>query len=407
MAGRSLVLVLLILCSRGVLAQSPVPLHHELGSVRDQAGNPAGPASPSATPIFEASKHAPINAPDGHQLTLGEFNAAQGAISVKCTGEGTRTILHLWGLVPKGTYSLGLVMMGAMGAGPAAMGAPSDDPKASTFAADQDGQADIAVTKKSGALSGKGSISDCWPADLLNMVMQQPMAQLIGNYHFGRSGSDEEGTFVPQFSFAFPRLMRLNNEIRDRQKKPITDSTPLSTPLFEFRKGNPIFSPRYRPADRRNLRHHITLGEFRQVAGSIAAKCTDQGTHVSMHLNGLIPHGVYTVWVAKPDPTDMSKMIGVGALGKDDGSQNSFSADKDGEAYISATNPGGKLSTFGTIAGCWLTGEPIVQIAGVYHIDGNTHGKEVGPDGMYVGQFAFAYAMMPPPSSAPAAKPGN
>jgi hypothetical protein len=115
-------------------------------------------------------------------------------------------------------------------------------------------------------------------------------------------------------------------------------------------------------------------------------------------VKGLIPHGSYTVWITKPDPSDPThmKMIAVGALGKDDGSENGFTADENGFGYVSATNHGGKLSTFGTIAPCWLTGEPMVQIAGVYHIDGKTHGTVIGPDGTYVGQFAFAFMAMPP-----------
>jgi hypothetical protein len=39
----------------------------------------------------------------------------------------------------------------------------------------------------------------------------------------------------------------------------------------------------------------------------------------------------------------------------------------------------------------------------VYHIDGQTHGPVIGPDGTYVGQFAFAFMAMPPRAPAPAA----
>src|SRR5215211_7348337 len=47
----------------------------------------------------------PVTAPDGHQLTLGEFNAIEGTASVKCVQKGTLVSVHLTGLQPGGTYS--------------------------------------------------------------------------------------------------------------------------------------------------------------------------------------------------------------------------------------------------------------------------------------------------------------
>jgi hypothetical protein len=400
--------LLLLLVLPGLLravAQSPVPLTPALQFVRDENGNPLNQTSANSTPIYDASKHA-INNPQGRQLTLADFASAQGAISVDCIASGTRTILRMWNLVPHGIYTLGVVVASGMGAAPAGMGALSDDPRASTFTADDAGDADLVITKKAGPLSGSGNASSCLLADLLSKVMQEPVAQIIGYYHFDNTSNGAEGTFVPHFMFVFPRMMRLNNEIVNREKKPVTDTSPSGTLLYEFRKDQPVLAPRVMSAHA-IPRHHVTLSEFRKVAGSIAARCDDQGTHVAMSVQGLIPHGTYTVWITKPDPTDPThmKMIAVGALGKDDGSENGFTADENGFGYVSATNPGGKLSTFGTIADCWLTGEPMVQIAGVYHIDGKTHGTVIGPDGTYVGQFAFAFMAMPP--QPPGAKQGN
>jgi hypothetical protein len=402
-------MLLLLVLMAGLLqtfAQSPVPLMHATQFVYDQDGNAVTDNSPGSTPVFDAARHA-INDPAAKQLTVAEFNAAQGAISVKCTDSGTRTIFRLWRLVPHGTYKVGVLLMGGMGGPPIGMGALSDDPKASVFTADLDGEADFVVTKKAGPLSGNGDVTNCLLADLLDKVMQQPAVQVVGYYHFDNTTDASEPMFVPQFMFTLSRMMRLNNEIVNHLRKPIVDSSPASTLLYEFRKGRPVLAPAIGKS--KLLRHHVTVGEFRKVSGSIAAKCTSDGTQVAMSLTGLIPHGVYTVWVAKPDPSDQThmKMSGVGALGKDDGSQNSFTADEDGEAYISAVNPGGKLSTLGTIADCWLTGEPMVQIAGVYHIDGTTHGPVVGPDGTYVGQFAFAFMMTPPQPPPPGAKPAD
>jgi hypothetical protein len=222
------------------------------------------------------------------------------------------------------------------------------------------------------------------------MVMQQPVSQVVGYYHFGGEGTGSSGASVRQFAFTFLRLMRLPNEIRDDKGNPITESTPPDTPIFEFRKNNPVYVP-----GKGKTRRQLTLAEYTQASGSIAVKCTADGTYTSMQLTGLVPLGVYTIWLAKPDPTDMTKTLGVGALGKNDGSENHFVADQNGEADISAATPGGNLSTFGSIAQCWPADEPIVQVAGVYHIDGKTSGPQIGPDGTYAAQFAFVFAKPP------------
>lgn len=370
------------------MAQSPVRLENVWHGIVDKSGSPIGPTTPGNTPIFEASQRAAVMTPGMTPVTVDQFKAAQGGISVKCIDQGTQAILRLNGLVPFGVYSLQLVLLGSTG--PVGVGALSDDVNASIFVADEQGEADVSVTHKAGSLSVNGEVSGCWLAGGME-VMQQPMVQVVGNYHFGGSGEGPPGTFIPQFSFTFVRMMRVPNEIRDRDGNQISSSTPPDTPIFEFRQGNAV----YAPGSGKN-RHQLTVKEFQQACGSIYAKCSiQQGTRTAMHLNGLVPGGTYTVWLAKPDPTDMTKTLGVGALGKVDGSENHFTADQNGEADIAAYTPGGDLSTFGTIADCWLTDEPIVQVAGVYHIDGKTHGPVTGPDGTYAAQFAFVFAKPP------------
>lgn len=371
------------------MAQSPVRLEPVWRGIVDKGGAPIGPATPGNTPVFEATQKTPVAVPGMNPLTVDQFKAAQGGISVKCIDQGTQAILRLNGLVPFGVYSLQLVLLGGNGS-MVGTGALSDDPNDSIFIADELGQADVSVTHKGGSLSVNGETSGCWLAGGMD-VMQQPMVQVVGNYHFSGDGQGPPGTYIPQFSFMFVRMMRVPNEIRDRNGNQITDATPPDTPIFEFRQGNAI----YAPGSGKN-RRQLTIKEYQQVCGTIYVKCTiQQGTRTAMHLNGLVPGGVYTVWVAKPDPTDMTKMLGVGSLGKRDGSENHFTADQNGEADIVASTPGGDLSTFGMIADCWLTDEPIVQVAGVYHIDGKTHGPVTGPDGTYAAQFAFVFAKPP------------
>jgi len=93
--------------------------------------------------------------------------------------------------------------------------------------------------------------------------------------------------------------------------------TSASAPLFEVRKGNPILAPDG---------HQVTLGEFTAVDGYASVQCVTRGTLVTLHLTNLIPRGVYTIWnvVFKAPGFDPSfaNLIGVGALGSADGTQN-------------------------------------------------------------------------------------
>src|SRR5215813_12134940 len=56
----------------------------------------------------------PLLAPDGHQLTLGEYEAASGRAAVKCINAGTHSVLHYSGLIPNATYSVWLALPNPM-----------------------------------------------------------------------------------------------------------------------------------------------------------------------------------------------------------------------------------------------------------------------------------------------------
>ena len=166
------------------------------------------------------------------------------------------------------------------------------------------------------------------------------------------------------------------------------------TPLIEDRKNNPILAPDG---------HQVTLGEFNDVTGEVKARCDNDGTHLKLHLEGLISDGVYTIWnvTFKAPGWDgtlegfMTNLIGLGPVGPNDGSENSFTADDDGEADINVTTPAGSLAgpgttqSFGSIAQCAVSQEAEWHIVGAYHLDNQTHGPDLGPDGTAVEQFGF------------------
>ena len=139
--------------------------------------------------------------------------------------------------------------------------------------------------------------------------------------------------------------------------------------------------------------HHITLAEWQRANGTALMKCGQRGTHVVLQLTGLVPRGVYTVWVATfqaPGLTpDFANLIGVGALGASDGSQNVVVASADGEAELSVFHPAGDLSFFGS-AGC-LTDEFEVLLWIPLHIDGQTAGGLPGDECNLGFQGAFRF----------------
>lgn len=139
--------------------------------------------------------------------------------------------------------------------------------------------------------------------------------------------------------------------------------------------------------------HHVTLGEFTNVAGYARIRCISEGTRVDIHLKGLIPHGIYTVWVVtyqKPgfNGIDDTNITGVGALGSSDGSKNKITASADGSGSLYVTMHGGNLSVFGSVGDCFSSTYQ-VMLLGAYHLDGMTHGGVPGKASSWVGQFQF------------------
>ena len=131
--------------------------------------------------------------------------------------------------------------------------------------------------------------------------------------------------------------------------------------------------------------HHVTWGGWTDVQGQAAVKCINEGSHVVAHFSGLIPNGQYTCWIVAFDApgfngSTLANAFTFGPLGLQDGSQNSFVADGEGEGQISGTLPPGLMSIIHNRAfdGC-LTDEFEFHVAIVYHGDGLTHGAVPGP----------------------------
>lgn len=149
--------------------------------------------------------------------------------------------------------------------------------------------------------------------------------------------------------------------------------------------------------------HQVTFGEWKAVDGQVLVKCIHSGSLVVAHLSGLIPNGQYSAWVVtfkapgfNPDPTlpnpPAANAVSAGPLGLQDGSENGFVADENGEGEIVGVLPAGPMSLLHlvTFDGC-LTDEVGFQVHIAYHIDGTTHGPTQGPPCTWAVQRIFDF----------------
>lgn len=175
-----------------------------------------------------------------------------------------------------------------------------------------------------------------------------------------------------------------------------------ATPLYYRRTGLPILAPDG---------HHVTAGEFSAVRGSIAVKCLESGTHISMHLRNLISEATYRIWVltfANPGfdlgpPPDFSNLVGEGALGPDDRSRNTFKASATGEGQITRIHPAGPLSEtlpeppFANqpVGSCLLSDEFEWHVVAAFQQPGQPLGPNIGSPALFPGtaveQFTFIF----------------
>jgi hypothetical protein len=171
--------------------------------IEDASG---GAPTQGSTPLFESRAHQPILAPDGHQVTLDEFNAVEGRASVKCVHQGTHIVLQLGGLIPGGVYTINLLTfkapgfdgtftnligLGALGSGHGAY---------SSLRARANGSGTISAIMPGGPLSVFGAIADC-------ALSGEFEFHVVGVYHIdGKTYGGAEapaGTAVEQFAFIF------------------------------------------------------------------------------------------------------------------------------------------------------------------------------------------------------------
>ena len=167
------------------------------------------PVTGNNTQLYSLLGHTPILAPDGHHVTLGEFDQVTGTAEVKCLASGTQVKLHLSNLIPQGVYTIWSLTFQSPGfdgtlasfvnlTGVGALG--SIDGSSNTFKASASGEGQITGIIPAGNLSVFGSIGQCILTDEFEV-------HFVGVYHIDgmtygpMPGPD--GTLIEHFGFIF------------------------------------------------------------------------------------------------------------------------------------------------------------------------------------------------------------
>ncbi len=145
--------------------------------------------------------------------------------------------------------------------------------------------------------------------------------------------------------------------------------------------------------------HQLTFSEWKEAEGTARFRCNGRATYYEMEFSGLIPNGVYTVWISplvsrktvQSVWTPSTDMLGLGALGGSGGLKNIVTADELGIATLTGDMGNGALSNFGELVSCALTSSKGLALILDYHIDGNTYGDTAGPDHTEVGHMIFLF----------------
>ena len=167
--------------------------------------------------------------------------------------------------------------------------------------------------------------------------------------------------------------------VSDASGMPLTETSPPGTLVF----GHPPMPGLPNSAILLPNGEQMTLGEFLRPSGHVSIACGAHGTEAQVKLTGLVPMGVYTIWLLKfkePgfDPT-FANLIGVGALGSNMGAGNSFTASADGSGELETTVPGGELSAFGHVGSCLLSEFEFHVVTG-YHYPYPVAPQELWPN---------------------------
>ena len=168
--------------------------------------------------------------------------------------------------------------------------------------------------------------------------------------------------------------------IESRNGEPPANDTDL---IWNNRGHTPIIAPDG---------HQITLGEFLQVRGVAEVTTPGQGTSVALDLQGLIPGGLYSLWVLTFETPGFhgtyDHLVGYGAFALTGTGGNTFTAGSSGTTSISGTMHAQSLSVFGSVRNCLCT-EYEVHIIAAYHLNNLIKNGNPGDLDSWITHFMF------------------
>lgn len=157
---------------------------------------------------------------------------------------------------------------------------------------------------------------------------------------------------------------------------PATDPDTL---LYIAASGQPLRAPDG---------HHITLGEWIDFSGRLSMKCNNQGTHVAVHVQGLLPNALYSIFLfaqeVVPGPFIFGRLPT--SLPSEPGW---FFTNGQGNATVNAIMPAGPLSFIGEITDCLPRDFEAYAFNLTYQSDGMLYGGFPGPAPVAVNHAVF------------------
>ena len=128
----------------------------------------------------------------------------------------------------------------------------------------------------------------------------------------------------------------------------------------------------------------FTLGEWLAATGKGTYTLDGDRSMLETTFTNLVPNGIYTMWCSIINVPPNFEIVNY-PCGAEDGTENTFTADENGNASYSIEIPTRPLST----------DEALTVFAINYHSDGNTYGADPGTFGMNAHVQIVAFANPP------------
>ncbi len=125
--------------------------------------------------------------------------------------------------------------------------------------------------------------------------------------------------------------------------------------------------------------HQVTLAEFKTANGSLVVHCNGNSSTIEIDLQGMIPNGTYTFWLAY---LNIARKVGESIDFANDfvNMTNPPIGSSSGTVNIAVAGADGSIQVTLEHASCILTDEVALVIPILYHINGKTFGGGHVPD---------------------------